>query len=91
MQRIGTVELISSTTFHDASYECAAWWRKVACKPQGVTLFHDPRSTGYVQFTLQGTRDADNFQSLWCGSRIGEPYNEKQNAGSPDEYTDVCV
>lgn len=41
---------------------------------------------GGVYVTMDGVIVSDNFQSLFFGSPIGEPYNSAKNAGKPARH-----
>lgn len=92
----GSYHLAETTVFHYAGYECAAWWRDTLV-PAGDYPVFGYRQGSSIHFTadLAGTITEDNFQSLWCGTPIGDGYNCKQNAGKPSTYTmrtvDYCL
>jgi hypothetical protein len=85
-RRIGTIQLKANTTFHYAGYECAAWWKKVECNPQTVTLFYDDRSTGFVEFTFYGTRTADYFAALYGGVAVSNKPYVSREVGREDSH-----
>lgn len=64
--------------YTNASYECAAWSSTMQVPEQRVPLMFD----GYwLLASASATVTQDYFQSLYCGQRIGEVYDRKQNAG----------
>jgi hypothetical protein len=84
----GFYRLLETTVFHYAGYECAAWWQKVQV-PAGDYPVRALLQEGRIQWflvTLPGVIVADNFQPLFCGNRIGDFYDETQNAGKPGAY-----
>lgn len=99
---IGTVTVPAGLT-RDKSYECAAWYTKVALTPGTYPLTAlietygqysgvKPELIGteriaWIVFTIPGVIVADNFQSLYCGTPIGKTYDQHQNAGKPSEWS----
>lgn len=60
--------------YHDASYECAAWWQVVAIPAQRVPVMlrtsWEGRQT--LHATAYGTVISAYFGSLYCGMPIGK-------------------
>jgi hypothetical protein len=89
-QRIecGFYHLAETKVFHYAGYECAAWWQDVEVEAGDYPVFAviEEDTIRWFLVTLPGVVVADNFQALYCGTRIGKPYDEAQNAGKGAEY-----
>jgi hypothetical protein len=83
----GKAKVIVPQKFHDASYECAAWWqdRVSATGVFPVILSADFYNDLSYFFTIKlpATIEKENFQSLFCGNAIGGPYDMTKNAGKP--------
>lgn len=100
-RKIGTVTVPAGQT-RDKSYECAAWYTKLALTPGTYDLFGQfevygqysgvkPEFVGtermkWVTFTVPAVIIEDYFSALFCGNLIGNPYDKTQHAGQPDEY-----
>ena len=79
---IGTYTLDQAKTFRK-TYECAAWYTDIRV-PAGI---YEVTTDGYWIFVeLPGNIVTDYFQSLYCGTSIGETYDQKQNAGKESRY-----
>lgn len=64
---VGTVH-VPAGTIHDASYECAAWYRTFTHPAQTVEV----RMSGeWILYTIQGRTTHEHFPSLWGGVAIG--------------------
>lgn len=77
---VGTFTLSEKKTFTN-NFECPAWYENIACQPgeYEVRRYFTQPNTLYV--SIPGKIESDYFQSLWCGSIIGDRYNTKKNAG----------
>jgi hypothetical protein len=79
---IGAVKVNKPFVYHDASYECAAWWEdREAC--EGVhpvylsRAYHSPKLLTITAHIKAKVVD-DYFPGLWCGNLISrEPYKPK--------------
>lgn len=75
--QIGTATLLKTTTFHDASFETAAWWQDVKCEPQTVPIHGQEQGTpGAIYYltpgwSFEGEIVDAYFPSLWGGVPIG--------------------
>ena len=92
----GTYRVPETTVFRYAGYECAAWWKDIQVETGEYPVYcFLEASTLHFTVDLPGVIVADNFQSLYCGNRIGAAYDETQNAGKPASYSiysqDYCV
>lgn len=84
----GSYRVFEQTEFTNSSYECAAWWRTINVGPGDYPVYaHAWGSSVELCARLSGSIVGDNFQSLWGGVAIGEPYDGKQNAGKPATHT----
>jgi hypothetical protein len=79
---IGAVKVNKPFVYHDASYECAAWWedREAQLGVHPVYLgrsYHHPKNltiTAHISAKVVN----DYFPGLWCGNLISrEPYKPK--------------
>jgi hypothetical protein len=76
-RRIGEAELVAGRTFHDRSFECAAWWQDVICEPQTVEV----QANGYwVIFRFSGAVTAADFHSYFGGVPVGT-YDSARDVG----------
>lgn len=84
---VGAVRVSVPQEYHDASYECAAWWqtRLGATGVYCIVVSRDPyeKNRLFLSAKLPATIKADYFQSLYCGTSIGQPYDTTSNAGKP--------
>lgn len=82
---VGKVQVNKPAERDDRGFECAAWWEKSvsATGMFDVVLVRDYHNRDRFFFTasLPATVVEDNFQSLFCGNRIGDAYDTKKNAG----------
>ena len=91
--QIGWYILPEAKDFYN-DYECAAWWEKVHIEAGRYPLYvydrtftddGELRSNGAYTH-MEGVLVSDNKQSLFYGCPIGEPYDEKKNAGKPASH-----
>jgi hypothetical protein len=64
---IGTIE-VPAGTIHDASYECAAWYRTFEYPAQTCEVYY---GTTWVSWKLEGTTTHEHFPSLFGGVATG--------------------
>lgn len=83
---VGKVRVSAPQEYHDAGYECAAWWedRVSTTGVFDVIIGHDPHEKNRIFFfaRIPATVKADFFPALWCGNLIGDPYDTTKNAGN---------
>ena len=86
---IGLIRVTKPAVVKRADFECAAWWAKYNLEPGEYPMVASwyPGGLSRVVSHIKATVLSDNFQSLWCGSPIGKPYNTKQFAGNVRHYT----
>jgi hypothetical protein len=76
-QRLGEAVLLVERTFHDRSFECAAWWQAVTCAPQTVEV----TSNGYdFYFSFVGSVTAAHFPTMLAGVAVGA-YDPSRDVG----------
>ncbi len=93
--QIGWVVIEKDTIFHDAGFECAAWWQDILVKAGKYPAYvidmsfrRDNQVDGYIASVwaeLEGTITQDYFGSLYCGVPIST-YDNKKNAGKKASY-----
>lgn len=71
-------------------FECAAWDEEILLTPGEYSISAELDASGEVKdsvfFSVAGTIKSDYFQALWCGQRIGDAYDPKQNAGKSKDW-----
>ena len=79
--RLGTVELLVPHVFRNMIYECAAWWKTIACEPQTVEVMTNGY---YAKWTFEGTVQDEDFGARFGGVPVGKA--RKPCIGTADTY-----
>ena len=88
--QIGVYRLETPQTFHDASYECAAWCKDTTVEPGDYPVTCEFGSDGRAQdrslhVALPGTCTGAHFGSYFGGVAYGS-YDSSREVGQPSTY-----